>query len=149
MPEWTNEMKAKMTMLKYKISTKSWHDSRWTHSEITSTPHLDYQFNTGTNWKATDERLNDRRAVAVFKNTYWEQPTIDYSQNKYHYFGPNKNRRSLNTGRQTSNLSLYETELETEINKAFERVNKRWTEKYKTDFENHFEDDLVKFVKSK
>jgi hypothetical protein len=142
-------MKAKMTMLKIKISTRSWHESRWTHNDIISTPYLDYEFNRGTNWKATDTRLDDRTAVAQFKNTYWEQHTIDPHQNKYHYRGPNKTRRSENMGRYTNNLSLYENELEMEIHKAIERLNQRWAEKYKTDFENHFEDDLVKFVKSK
>ena len=136
-------------MLKLKISTKSRNADRWTHTEIVNTPSASYDFNQGTNWKATDIRLSDRREVAVFQNTYWEQKTIDYSQNKYHYFGPNKKRRSLNTSRYTSNLALYENELEMEINKAVERLNKRWAEKFKTDFENHFEDDLVKFVKSK
>lgn len=142
-------MIAQMNMLKLKISTKSRHSDRWTHTEIVNTPYLDYKFNTGTNWKANDQRLNDRRAVAVFQNTYWELPTIDHSQNKYLYIGSNKNRRIENRHRQTTNLALYEEQLETEINKAVERLNKRWAVKFKTDFENHFEDDLVKFVKSK
>ena len=141
-------MIAKMNKLKLKISTKSRHSDRWMHTEIVNTPTVRYHFKEGTNWKATDYRLSDRIAVARFENTYWEQQTIDPHQNKYHYFGSNK-RRSLNSNRFTCNLSLYEDELEMEINKAVERLNKRWADKYKTDFENHFEDDLVKFVKSK
>ena len=147
--EMKNKMIAKMNMLKLKISTKSRNDDRWTHSEIVNTPYLEYKYNTGTNWKANDARLTDRRAVAVFENTYWEQSTIDPSQPKYNYFGPNNTRRSLNRGRHTTNLALYEEQLEAEIHKVVERLNKRWANKYKTDFENHFEDDLVKFVKSK
>ena len=138
-----------MNMLKLKISTKSRHSDRWMHTEIVNTPDVRYGFNQGTNWKATDSRLSDRKAVWNFETNYWEQRTIDRSQNKYNYFGPNKKRRSLNTSRYTSNLALYENELEAEINKAVERLNKRWAEKFKTDFENQFEDDLVKFVKSK
>ena len=137
-------------MLKLKISTKSRHSDRWMHTEIVNTPTVRYDFNQGTNWKATDIRLSGRKQEAYkFETNYWEQRTIDRSQNKYNYFGPNKKRRSLNTSRYTSNLALYENELEAEINKAVERLNKRWAEKFKTDFENQFEDDLVKFVKSK
>ena len=136
-------------MLKLKISTKSRNADRWTHTEIVNTPNFRYDFNQGTNWKATDPRLSDRKAVWNFESNYWEQKTIDPSQNKYHYFGPKKNRRSENYHRHTTNLALYEEQLEMEINKAVERLNKRWADKYKTDFENHFEDDLVKFVKSK
>lgn len=150
MPEWTNEMIAQMNKLKLKISTKSRQGDRWTHTEIVNTPTVRYDFNEGTNWKATDTRLFGRKQEAYkFETNYWELPTIDHSQNKYHYFGPNKNRRMLNRGRHTTNLALYEEQLEMEINKAVERLNKRWAEKFKTDFENHFEDDLVKFVKSK
>ena len=139
-----------MNMLKLKISTKSWHDSRWTHTEIDTTPSVRYYFNQGTNWKATDIRLSGRKSeVYKFETNYWEQSTIDHSQNKYHYVGPNENRRIENRHRHTTNLALYEKQLETEINKAVERLNKRWANKFKTDFENHFEDDLVKFVKSK
>ena len=144
-------MRAKMNMLKLKISTKSSaYADRWTHSEVDTTPSVRYDFNEGTNWKATDPRLLNRKSEAyTFETNYWEQPTIDPSQNKYYYYGPNKNRRGLNRGRFTNNLSLYEDELEREIHKAIERLNKRWAEKFKTDFENHFEDDLVKFIKSK
>ena len=143
-------MIAQMNKLKLKISTKSRQGDRWTHTEIVNTPTVRYDFNEGTNWKATDTRLFGRKQEAYkFETNYWELPTIDHSQNKYHYFGPNKNRRMLNRGRHTTNLALYEEQLEMEINKAVERLNKRWAEKFKTDFENHFEDDLVKFVKSK
>jgi hypothetical protein len=143
-------MIAKMNMLKLKISTKSRNASRWIHTEIVNTPDVRYPFNEGTNWKATDARLSGRKSeVYKFETNYWEQRTIDYSQNKYRYFGPNKNRRSENFHRHTTNLALYEEQLEAEIEKAVERLNKRWADKYKTDFENQFEDDLVKFVKSK
>ena len=143
-------MKTKMQMLKLKISTKSYRNAeRWDHSEIDSTPYLDYNYAEGTNWKATDPRLSDRTAVARFKNTYWEHATIDPSQPKYNYFGPSKNRRRLNTGRMTTNLALYEDELEREIHSAIAKLNKRFEAKYKADFELEFADDLVKFLKSK
>ena len=142
-------MKIKMNMLKLKISTKSRGADRWHHEEIDKTPALDYEFNRGTNWKASDYRLSDRTAVARFRNTYWEHQTIDPKQNKYHYFGPKKSRRSENIHRYTTNLSLYEDELELEIQAAIAKVEKRWQAKYKADFENQFEDDLVKFVNSK
>jgi hypothetical protein len=143
-------MIAKMNMLKLKISTKSRHSDRWMHTEIVNTPTVRYDFNQGTNWKATDARLSGRKSeVYKIETNYWEQFTIDHSQNKYHYIGPNKNRRIENRHRHTSNLALYEEQLEMEINKAVKRLNKRWADKFKTDFENHFEDDLVKFVKSK
>lgn len=139
-----------MTMLKLKISTKSYRNAeRWDHNEIDSTPYLDYDFNTGTRWKANDARLSDRTAVARFKNTYWEQTTIDPSQPKYRYFGDNKSRRRLNAGRITTNLALYEDELEREIQKAIARVNQRFLSKYEQDFEYQFEDSFVKFVRNK
>jgi hypothetical protein len=144
------KMIAKMRMLKLKISNKSRHASRWIHTEIVNTPDVRYHFNEGTNWKATDARLSGRKSeVYKFETNYWEQSTIDPTQNKYHYIGPNKNRRIENFHRHTTNLALYERQLEAEIEKAVGRLNKRWAEKFKTDFENHFEDDLVKFVKSK
>jgi hypothetical protein len=140
-------MKSKMQMLKLKISTKSYRNAeRWNHTEIESTPYLDYNYADGTNWKATDTRLSDRTAVALFKNTYWERTTIDPSQNKYHYIGK---RRVENYGRVTTNLSLYEDELEREIHSAIAKVNKRFESKYKADFELEFADNLVKFLKSK
>lgn len=141
-------MKAKMTMLKVKISTKgSYNSERWQHQEIDSTPYLDYDYNTGGRWRANDTRLSDHTAVAHFKNTYWEQKTIDPSQNKYHYFG--NGRRVPNTNRITTNLALYEDELEREIQKAIAKVNERFMSKYEQDFEHHFEDKLVKFVRNK
>jgi hypothetical protein len=144
-----NEMKVKMQMLKLKISTKSYRNAeRWDHTEIESTPHLDYEYAEGTNWKATDPRLSDRTAVARFKNTYWERTTIDPSQNKYHYYA-GSGRRIENQSRMTNNLSLYEDELEREIHSAIAKVNKRFESKYKADFELEFADDLVKFLKSK
>jgi hypothetical protein len=54
-----------------------------------------------------------------------------------------------NGHRITTNLSLYQEELEREIDLAIERVNKRFEAKYKRDFETHFEDPVVKFVKDK
>jgi len=147
-------MKVKMQMLKLKISTKSYRNAeRWNHTEIESTPYLDYEYAEGTNWKATDTRLSDRTAVARFKNTYWERTTIDPSQNKYHYLGSaykaGSGRRIENRGRITTNLALYEDELEREIHAAIAKVNKRFESKYKADFELEFADDLVKFLKSK
>lgn len=138
----------KMNMLNIKISTRSYRE-RWSHSLIDSTPYLDYEFNKGTNWKASDSRLRDKSAVYQFRETYWEQKTVDPSQNKYHYFGKNKTRRSLNSHRQTTNLSLYEDELEREIQKAIAKVNRRWEKKYKDDFEHHFEEPVFKFLNSK
>jgi len=140
-------MKSKMKMLKLKISTKPYYNAeRWDHTEIDSTPYLDYDFNTGNRWKANDPRLSDKMAVARFRNTYWERTTIDPSQNKYHYIGK---RRVINCGRMTNNLALYEDELEREIQKAITKVNQRFISKYEQDFESHFADDLVKFLKSK
>jgi hypothetical protein len=145
--KWRFEMKTKMQMLRLKISTKSYRNAeRWDHTEIDSTPYLDYDYAEGTNWKATDTRLSDRTAVARFKHTYWEQTTIDPSQRKYHYIGK---RRVPNAGRMTNNLALYEDELEREIQKAIAKVNQRFQSKYKADFELEFADDLVKFLKSK
>lgn len=147
--KWTFEMKTKMQMLKFKISTRAYRNAeRWDHTEIDSTPYLDYNYAEGTNWKATDTRLSDSTAVSRFKSTYWEQTTIDPSQNKYHYYAGNSRRR-LNTGRITTNLALYEDELEREIHSAIAKVNKRFEDKYKADFELEFGDDLVKFLKSK
>lgn len=140
-------MKSKMSMLKLKISTKSYRNAeRWDHQEIDSTPYLDYDFNTGSRWRATDPRLSDKMAVARFRNTYWEQTTIDPNQNKYHYIGK---RRVPNGNRITTNLALYEDELEREIQKAIAKVNQRFHSKYEQDFEHHFQDGLVKFLKSK
>jgi hypothetical protein len=141
----------KMTMLKLKISTKGYYNAeRWDHKEIDSTPRLMYEYNQGTNWKANDYRLADQKGeVYKFEQSYWEQTTIDPSQNKYNYFGPKRARRIPNSGRITTNLALYETELEREIDLAIERVNKRFEAKYKRDFETHFEDPVVKFVKDK
>lgn len=143
-------MKAKMTMLKLKVSTKmSYNSDRWQHQDIDTTPYLDYEFNKGTNWKANDTRLADRTAVARFKNTYWEQRTLDPSQPKYHYFGKNKTRRIPNGHRQTTNLSLYQDELEREVQKAIAKVNRHWEKKYKEDFEYHFQEPLTKFLTKK
>ena len=141
-------MKAKMKMLKLKISTKGYYNAeRWDHEEIDTTPHLDYQYNSGTRWKANDHRLSNKKQEAyAFSSKYWEQPTIDISQNKYHYIGK---RRVLNAGRVTNNLALYENELEREIQKAIAKVNQRFQNKFDKDFEEHFSDDLVKFLKSK
>ena len=142
-------MKTKMQMLKLKISTKSYRNAeRWDHNEIDSTPYLDYDYAEGTNWKATDTRLSDRTAVARFKNTYWERTTIDPSQNKYHYYA-GSGRRIENHSRMTTNLALYEDELEREIQAAVKKVNQRFQSKYKNDFELEFNDELVKFLKSK
>ena len=135
-----------MPTLKIKISTKSFPSAeRWEHEVIEHTASLNYNFANGTNWKANDPRLSDHTAVARFTNTYWEQTTIDPSQNKYHYFGK---RRVPNTGRITTNLALYEDELEREIQAAVRKVNQRFATKYKNDFELEFADDLVKFLKS-
>jgi hypothetical protein len=135
-----------MQMLKLKISTKSRNAERWEHEEIENTVNINYDFAEGTNWNATDPRLNDQRAVHNFKNTYWERTTIDASQNKYHYVG---SRRLENRGRITTNLALYENELEREIRAAVRKVNQRFQSKYKNDFELEFNDDLIKFLKSK
>ena len=140
-------MKSKMTMLKLKISTKGSHnDDRWQHQEITDTPFLRYDYAEDNRWKATDSRLSDRSAVHRFSHTYWQHTTVNPSQTKYHYIGK---RRVPNGGRITTNLSLYEEELEREIHRAIERVNLRFQKKFCRDFENHFQDSLVKFINAK
>ena len=139
-------MRRIMPMLKIKISTKSRNAERWEHEVIENTVNINYDYAVGTNWKATDPRLSDQVAVHNFRSTYWERTTIDTSQNKYHYVG---NRRFENRGRITTNLALYEDELEREIQAAVKKVNQRFQSKYKNDFELEFNDELVKFLKSK
>jgi hypothetical protein len=136
-----------MPHFKAVISTKHRNDDRFTNEKIEQVPQLEYKFGDNGNWSRNDSRLPNDRSVYKFVENYWTQ-TISVKQPKYHYFGKNKTRRMLNPNRYTNRLTQYELELEDALLTAKSDLDKRWAKQFKMDFENEFNDDLVKFLKN-
>jgi hypothetical protein len=103
--------------------------ARFTHTKIDKLPNLTYNFGIDGNWSAIDYRIRNTIDEAFrWFNTYWE---LQYADKK-----------------NETNQVVYERELKKEIIDAIERVNNNWMKKVHVDFENTFEDKLVKFIKN-
>ena len=134
--------------LKIVISSKSPNSERFCHEKIERYPEMDYPFAQPGFWKRNDNRLSDHKEVNRFMSDYWTEK-FPIKQPKYHYFGKKKTRRILNVPRHTTRGREYELELENEMLKAKKRVDEKYRKQMEKDFENHFEDTLVKFIKYK
>jgi hypothetical protein len=112
---------------------------KYKHTKIEALPKLTYDFAIGENWKATDYRV-DNNWDNIFKwfSNYW---------NIKNEFSEDLNQQKIS--RFKTNQMLYEEDLQNSILNAIESTNIKWKEKVRVDFENEFDDKLVKFIKSK
>lgn len=96
------------------------------HTDIDKLPSLSYRFAEGSNWKATDYRVETRwKDVYQWYEKYWET------------------RPSPNS---VVNRGLYEKDLEQAILSAISELNERWTVKLEREFEEAFDEKLLGFL---
>lgn len=112
---------------------------KYKHTKIETLPTLTYDFAIGENWIATDYRVeNNWDNIFKWFANYWNienEYSEDFNQQKISRF--------------KTNQMLYEEDLQSSILNAIESTNIKWKEKVEADFENEFDDKLVKFIKSK
>jgi hypothetical protein len=139
----------KASNVKITISVKDSQTERFVHDKIENFPFLEYKFGANGFWSRRDYRIADKqKEIHVWFDTFWEheQPL---KQNKYQYFGKNKTRRIKNIHRYETNAAAYERDLEQAVRNAYVETAKKWEKKLKTQFEQDFQEDVLKFLNSK
>lgn len=139
----------KTSNVKITISVKDIYKDRFVHEKIENFPLLEYKFGADGFWSRFDYRIADKnKEIYVWFDTFWEHK-LPIKQNKYHYFGKNKTRRMKNIPRYETNASAYERDLEQAVRNAYVETAKKWEKKLKDQFEEDFQEDLLKFLNSK